>query len=166
MTATDCADEPSICIGCGLCCDGTLHGRATVKPNDEATVAAAGLEIVEEKGKRFFRQPCPHLSCGACTIYDRRPGVCRSYRCALLISLEAGKIDRSEALEKIATAKKRIEAVRSIDAKAITPADRSALAERLRAKLAVVANSEREPIAKALLDTAVLEHFLNRWFLK
>ena len=165
MTAEH-ADEASICIGCGLCCDGTLHARATVKPGDELTVAAAGLEIAEEKGKRFFRQPCPHFLSGACTIYERRPGVCRTYRCALLTSLEAARTTRTEALDRIATAKKLIAAVRAIDPTAIVPADRSALADRLRAQLASVANSEREPVAKAILDIAMLEHFLNRWFLK
>jgi Fe-S-cluster containining protein len=158
--------EGSICIGCGLCCDGTLHGRATVRSDDEATVTAAGLEIGEEDGKRFFRQPCPHFSCGSCLIYDRRPAVCRTYRCALLKNLEAGNIGRAKAVEKIAEAKRHIDAVRRVEESAVTPADRTALVNRLKASLAEADDESRQSVAKALLDIGVLDHFLNRWFLR
>jgi uncharacterized protein len=158
--------EPSICIGCGLCCDGTLHGRATVRPEDEATVTAVGLEIGEEGGKRFFRQPCPHFSCGSCSIYDRRPAVCRSYRCALLKNVESGIIGRVEASAKIAEAKQHISAVRRIEASAVTPADRTALVRQLKAKLVETDDESRPSVAQALLDIGVLDHFLDRWFLR
>ena len=156
--------EGNICVGCGLCCDGTLHGTATVQLHDEANVTAAGLEIATEGKKRFFRQPCPNFSCGSCTVYAIRPEVCRTYRCALLINLEAGRISEADAREKVATAKKLLGTVRSISPDAVTPAQRTALTKRLKAELAEAKDDDRESIAKALLDTAVLEHFLNRWF--
>ena len=158
--------EGSICIGCGLCCDGTLHGTATVKPSDEPAVTAVGLEIVDDGERRFFRQPCPHFSCGSCSVYARRPAVCRDYRCALLKNLEAGTIDASTAREKIATAKDLVAAVRIIDPNAVTPAERSRLAQRLREELGQLEGEDRLAAAKTLLDTAALEHFLDRWFLK
>jgi uncharacterized protein len=129
------SDAP-LCIGCGLCCDGTLHAKTTVKPDDEAIVAAAGLEVSEEGEKRFFRQPCRHFSCGKCSIYAARPGVCRTYRCALLISLEDRQITKPDALEKVSMARKLLAVVRREDPTAVTPAERSALAERLKTNLA------------------------------
>ena len=158
--------EPkSICVGCGLCCDGTLHGRTTVRPDDEARVARAALEIMEEGGKRFFEQPCPNLECSKCTVYATRPEVCRTYRCNLLRSLDRGRIDEIDARDKIATAQKLRATVRKIDATAITPAQRSALTRRFKDQLSDLVGAPRAEIARALLDVAVLEHFLNRWFL-
>jgi hypothetical protein len=159
------AAEDSICIGCGFCCDGTLHGRTTVRPDDEKNVIAAGLEIDEQDQKRFFRQPCPHFSCGTCSVYSVRPQVCRRYRCSLLKSLEAGAIDQREARERIAKAKELVAAVKSLDPTAVTPSARTALAKRLREELGRTLGSDREVTASKLLATAALEHFLNRWFL-
>lgn len=158
--------EESICVGCGLCCDGTLHGTATVRPEDEQHVTAAGLVIEDDGKRRFFFQPCARFSCGSCSVYAVRPQVCRRYRCALLIDVEAGDISSSVARERIATAMELRAKVRNIDPKAIVPAERSALAVRLRAKLNESQIDDREACAKALLATASLEHFLNRWFLK
>lgn len=162
------AEKPdsSICIGCGLCCDGTLHGSTTVQRSDEETVRAAALEIVNEGQRSFFRQPCPHFSCGSCSIYANRPGVCRTYQCALLTNVDAGKIDMATARATIEKAKKLIAAVMVVDATAVTPAKRSALTKRLKAKIAQLHGRERELTAKSLLDVALLEHFLNRWFFK
>src|SRR4249919_386734 len=117
-------DSGSICIGCGLCCDGTLHGKTTVKPGDEPAVIACGLEIGGEGQRRFFTQPCPRFSCGKCSVYPDRPEVCRTYRCALLKDLEAGAIGETDARETIAVAKSLIAAVRLVDPHAVTPSQR------------------------------------------
>ena len=66
----------------------------------------------------------------------------------------------------IEKAKKLIAAVMVVDATAVTPAKRSALTKRLKAKIAQLEGRERELTAKSLLDVALLEHFLNRWFFK
>lgn len=160
------AREPrSICVGCGLCCDGTLHGRTTVRSNDEARVAGAALEVMEEGGKRFFEQPCPNLECSKCRVYATRPDVCRTYQCGLLRGLDRGRIEEMQARDKIAIAQKLRASVRNIDAAAITPAQRSELTRRLQGRLSEVDAAEREEVARQLLDVAVLEHHLNRWFL-
>ena len=92
--------------------------------------------------------------------------MCRTYRCALLENLEAGKIGESDAREKIATAKGLVAAVRKIDADAVTPPQRTALAARLNAELRELDGAERERAAKALLQIAMLEYLLNQHFLK
>ena len=156
--------EGSICIGCGFCCDGTLHGRTTVRPNDEAGVRAVDLAVEQEGGKRFFRQPCPRFSCSSCSIYANRPGVCRTYQCALLTNVKAGIVSEADAREKIETAKQLRNDVRSIDPAAVTPKERTALARKLREELVGLDRDKRQGVGKALLATALLEQFLDRWF--
>jgi hypothetical protein len=63
-------------------------------------------------------------------------------------------------------AKKLLAAVKLIDATAVTPAKRSALSQRLKTQMRQLQGAERQAAARKLLDVAVLEHFLNRWFLK
>ena len=156
----------SICIGCGLCCDGTLHGRTTVREDDEQAVVACGLTVGEENHKRFFEQPCPRFSCGECSVYQSRPVVCRTYRCELLRAVDAGRTTETEALNRIATAKMLVAAVREVDRDSITPAQRSVLTNRLKGDLKDEDEAVRESSTHALLKAAALEHFLNRWFLK
>ena len=158
------AENVSICVGCGLCCDGTLHSRTTVKSDDEARVVAAGLQIEHDGDKRFFRQPCRRFGCGTCTIYEKRPAVCQTYRCKLLESLDSGGTSRGSALDKIRIAKSLIETVRHFCPEAGTPEQRSALARGLKVEVAKALPNHDET-AKALLNIAVLERFLNRWFL-
>ena len=95
-----------------------------------------------------------------------RPGVCRTYRCELLRAVDAGRTTETEALDRIATAKMLVTAVREVDRDSITPAQRSALTNRLKGDLNDEGEAVRETSAKALLKAAALEYFLNRWFLK
>ncbi|HEX3425003.1 MAG TPA: YkgJ family cysteine cluster protein [Acidimicrobiales bacterium] len=90
----------SICLACGLCCDGTLFARTQL----------AGEEIVR-LGRRHgtmaasMPQPCACLKDGRCGIYDERPQVCRSFRCTLLERHQDGQVGREESLRVIAAAK-------------------------------------------------------------
>jgi len=47
---------------------------------------------VIEIGKPFFAR-CPHLN-GGCSIYEDRPGTCRSYRCAWHLGILGERVDR------------------------------------------------------------------------
>jgi Fe-S-cluster containining protein len=158
--------DDSICIGCGMCCDGTLYGNTRVKEQDEAAVAAVNLNVVEVNGKRVFLQPCPHFSCGKCGIYEQRPPVCQGYRCNLLKSLDEGRVTEAEAREKIARAKEFINAVRRMKNDAITPGQRVELSKSLQSQLVDADENERRRIAAKLLEIGALDLFLTRWFHK
>lgn len=164
VTSTQIETEDSICVGCGLCCDGTLHAVATVQAHDEAAVKAAGLEISGKVGERVFRQPCPRFSCGSCSVYERRPRVCRTYRCALLINVEAGSISRSVAREKIAIAKSLVAAVNANEPESARAEKRSLYAKRLNSELNRLQPQARSEAEAALRDVAALQRFLIRWF--
>jgi Fe-S-cluster containining protein len=166
MSSSSRETDSSICVGCGLCCDGTLNASTTVRTEDTDAVIAVGLEVVKEGDRSCFRQPCPHFSRGTCSVYAERPHVCRNYRCALLRAVEAGSITAPVAREKIATAKELRDAVRIAGPGVVTPPERAALMQRLKAQLADASGDDRQAVANALLDIAVFEHFLARWFLK
>jgi uncharacterized protein len=156
--------QTSICIGCGLCCNGILHNHVDVDPDDESAVVAAGLPILREGSKRVFRQPCPKFSCGACSVYADRPAVCRTYRCKLLKNVDEGHLTIEEAGDKIATAKTLIGTVASAVPEGATSELRARAAKRLKENLGGMPHAEREGAARTLLDIGVLEHFLDRWF--
>jgi hypothetical protein len=156
--------ETSICIGCGFCCNGVLHDQVDVEANDETAVIAAGLTIRDEDGKRVFSQPCPKFSCGTCSIYAARPGVCSAYRCKLLKNVDDGHLNAELARAKISMAKGLIAALASRAPEGATSKARTEVSQRLKTTLGGMHGMEREQAAKTLLDIAVLEHFLDRWF--
>jgi Fe-S-cluster containining protein len=156
--------EPSICVGCGFCCDGTLHGHTDVAPHDEATAAAAGLSLVNQGGKTIFHQPCPRFSGGICTIYERRPAVCRGYRCKLRKDLDEGRVGIAEAREKIEAVKTLVASINSLGVRADTPARRLNLWRQLKDSLDQYEGEERARRATVILNLGALEYYLDRWF--
>lgn len=55
-----------------------------------------------------MRQPCPCLGKdGACTCYDIRPEVCRTYHCKLSKKVEAGELEKARAQAVIKEIKQR-----------------------------------------------------------
>lgn len=159
-------DQTSICVGCGLCCDGTLHDHAEYGDEDESIAAAVGLEVIEKAGKRVFLLPCPNLSCGACSVYSKRPGICRGYRCKLLKDVDEGRISVIDAREKIVTARNFVAAVRRLSPKAITLTQRGELWGELEDGFAEMEQGERQRAAEIILALAALHQYLNRWFRK
>jgi hypothetical protein len=164
MTNPD--DRSSICIGCGLCCDGTLHGHTDLREEDKIAAAAVGLTVVEREGKPIFWQPCARFSCGTCSVYQARPPVCRQYRCALLKKVEEGRVTPEEARNRIAMAMKLRLAVIGLAPEANTPQARSELARTLKGELPSLGGEKRLRAAKLLLDLVALDEFLGKWFRK
>lgn len=84
----DVAAEPAECVSCGACCFSVNHRYAELVPADveRLTPAEQATLVVAEGRRRFLRvvegrcvalasQPGEHL----CTIYERRPEVCRAF---------------------------------------------------------------------------------------
>jgi Fe-S-cluster containining protein len=100
------ADDSNLCLRCGLCCNGGLHERVMVRPEDAPSVAALGLTLVRNpKGNLGFAQPCPLYRDDRCTVYAQRPPPCRSFRCALLQQYDAAQISFADAAVIIDRAK-------------------------------------------------------------
>ncbi len=93
----------SICVGCGMCCDGTMYRTVEVGEGDQRDLLeTAGLAFTIKDDAACFQQPCPAFGGGRCSIYEGRPAVCRDYRCLLLRRLEAGEVPHDEASALIA----------------------------------------------------------------
>jgi hypothetical protein len=92
-----------ICTSCGMCCDGTLFGKAKIKDSaEEINAKKSGLETIKgEQDKLYFKLPCAHFN-GCCTIYDKdRPHVCGGYFCLPLKKVQKGTLSIGAAKEKI-----------------------------------------------------------------
>ncbi len=95
---------PSICVECGLCCDGTLYSdvvfsRDENDPNiekekerfKELEFKSSGHDSVP--AWRMPLTPCEFLGTekeNCCGIYEDRPSICSSHDCWLLLEYNAG----------------------------------------------------------------------------
>lgn len=144
------------CVGCGLCCDGTIFWKAAAEPDERQRLTDAGLSVVEEGGKEWFTHPCRFSKRGLCTIYDQeRFNVCRTFRCKLLQGYQAGEISREEALGTV----QRALALRS----ALTEEEPGAgmAQDRRKLRLQFEATKERPALH---LKMATLDYVLEKWF--
>lgn len=99
--------DESICIGCGLCCDGTVVTHLAVRDESDlgAPLQALGVEIIAAADPPVFELPCPALCDGVCTIHSlHRPSACSQFECALSSSVLSGDISPNEARLVIAGA--------------------------------------------------------------
>jgi uncharacterized protein len=97
------SSSQSLCLTCGLCCDGTIFSSVPLKPDDEITpLKTVGIDIVSDNdANRLFKLPCAaHKNC-TCTVYANRPQVCQIYKSALLKRFERDEIPYEAALEII-----------------------------------------------------------------
>jgi hypothetical protein len=90
----------SLCMACGLCCDGTLFGQTNLSPQDD-TAALSAWGVGSDPTKPALKQPCVAYRNCACSIYPDRPRVCRQFRCALLRQLRENKISQGDALDVV-----------------------------------------------------------------
>ncbi len=95
--------EQSICLSCGICCDGTLFNRAPIKPKDDLTALLSFKNtIIKDETKTAFKLPCAAHQNKCCQIYDLpRPAICGNYRCMLLKRYEKGNISFEDAQKTI-----------------------------------------------------------------
>ena len=156
--------ENDFCAGCGLCCDGTLFSRAPVGEDEECSLAAHGLDLFELNGERQFRQPCPMLKEGHCSIYESRPKVCRDYRCKMLKRHEHGELEPGEGRRRVAEAKALRSAVVARDPEGAMHDRRHALWRSLTDAVTKASGNEKEELARRLLAVAAFETYVRQWF--
>ena len=152
------------CVGCGMCCNGTLYWIARVTPGEEQRIQGHGLELTEEKGKTYFQLPCHHEQCGRCTIYQTRFDICRSFRCQLLRNYQSGDVGLGEARERVETALRLVEAVRHDDPQAALAFHRRDIRARLAEQPEQESAAERAERSRKLLNIVALDTCLERWF--
>jgi Putative zinc- or iron-chelating domain len=144
------------CVGCGLCCDGTIYWRATAEAGEKQRLMDAGLEVSNEGEKYWFAHPCRFAKDGLCTIYDQeRFSVCHTYRCKLLKAYQSGEVTRDEALGTVQQALALRRALVHEEPAAALSTER----QKLRRDLKFM--KERPQLH---LRIAALDSLLDRWF--
>ncbi len=160
----------SLCLSCGICCDGALFGCVPIGNADNlAAMEAAAIEVLVLDGQSQFKQPCPAYSCKGCRIYADRPASCREFCCKLLAEYEGGKMSMLVAREKIKQAcslrDSLLETLRRID-----PAlSGRSLAELWKQWDSAAKGAEglvfRQKFGYVLMQMAALRRFFDRHFI-
>src|ERR1700685_671531 len=90
----------TLCLRCGLCCNGVLFADVRRERGDESP-------LFQKFGARVA-QPCPAFNSDdcKCALYDKRPARCRKFECKQLLAVRAGKKTAEVALQKIREARK------------------------------------------------------------
>ncbi|RYZ37142.1 MAG: YkgJ family cysteine cluster protein [Myxococcaceae bacterium] len=146
----------TLCLHCGMCCDGTLFTQVPLQPNESGSLTRRGLALTaREDGAVVLPQPCAALDGRCCTVYTERPEACRRYRCQLLNALAEGEVSLDEAKGVVDAAHARVEAV----ARALPSVEGGPSSSMRRARAAV---ATLPPEAREVLTQA--EAFLDRHF--
>ena len=101
----------SLCLECGLCCNGVIFANVQLQPGDNAAqLKALGLIFSSNRDSKIqkFKQPCTAFGGCRCQIYSERPKYCREFECLLLKSVKAGETNLSEASKLIHSALRRV----------------------------------------------------------
>jgi Fe-S-cluster containining protein len=160
----------SICVGCGLCCDGSMYRTVEVDGADHLeTLETSGLLLSTRDDVTAFRQPCTVFCAGRCNIYASRPAVCRDYRCLLLRRYESGEVGYEDAKALIAKTTALRDRVRPGLVELLAPESPQALEGLYRLATIKFDAYENPAAARAehgelLLDVAALRVILAREF--
>lgn len=93
-------EDLSICVGCGLCCDGTLFSHLGVIDESDLgmPLQALGVSVIVEADPPVFALPCAAFDGHACSIYAlHRPRACGWFECDVSTAVMAGRMSRAEA---------------------------------------------------------------------
>ena len=80
--------------------------------DDREPLAASGIRLMKSEDRTTFRLPCPAVAGGCCSIYERRPAICREVSCLLRLRYDAGLVSFDEARARIASAKELRDQIR------------------------------------------------------
>jgi len=111
------SDANSLCLECGLCCNGVIFADVQLRRGDHAArLRALGLAFIEKSraGVEKFRQPCTAFGGCQCNIYSERPKYCREFECLLLKSVKAREVKTIEARKIIRSALRQAEKVKRL----------------------------------------------------
>ncbi|MGV3619437.1 MAG: YkgJ family cysteine cluster protein [Archangium sp.] len=103
----------TLCLECGLCCDGTLFRQVAITPEERAALEELRVGTGRKRGRDVMLLPCGKLEGKCCSIYEARPGGCRRFVCALGKRLESNALSLDEARLHVRDMQERLEALRS-----------------------------------------------------
>lgn len=127
----------SLCLECGLCCNGVIFANVQLQPGDNAArLKSLGLTLISNRNSKIgvqkFKQPCTAFDGCRCQIYSERPKYCRQFECLLLKSVKAGLTDPSDASKLIRSALRRVKKVKRLLQELGDTDEHAALSNRFR----------------------------------
>lgn len=164
----DAAD--SICLECGLCCNGVIFADGRLEPDDDAErLDSLGLRLAPLAGAgkptaraRKWPQPCAALDGCRCRIYADRPNYCRQFECLLLKKVVSGRVGRAGALGRIRKAFALADEVRRLLRELGDEDESTALGKRFRRTRRRVESSSADRATAVLFGELTLAvHELN-----
>src|SRR6516162_9000223 len=149
-------DSSSLCLECGLCCNGVIFADGQLQPGDDAPhLRSLGLKFAPNQKPKIknlkFLQPCACFDGRRCQIYSDRPKYCREFECLLLKSVKAGRTDTPAALRIIRNARLRVDKVKRLLRDLGNTEEDLALSKRFR--------KVKRQIESAALDDDAAEKF-------
>ena len=100
--------QPNVCIGCGLCCDGTVVTHLAVADASDLgqPLQAMGVEVDGRADPPVFSLPCPAFADGRCSVFHlQRPSACATFECAVSNGVADGSLTVSVAQSLIQRAR-------------------------------------------------------------
>lgn len=147
-----------LCQACGVCCTGAFFSHVNVAEKEVARLNGTSITTYTgKKDKPVFDQPCPALSGTSCSIYDKRPGSCRSFLCALTRKVLNGQVDFDTAIATVTELKAITEWLRTnaptdmLESIERSPSQPQSAEHTLAAWQGKMADANTTPSSKALL---------------
>jgi len=128
-------DANSLCLECGLCCNGVIFADVQLRRGDNAArLRTLGLTFAKKSkaGVEKFRQPCTTFAGCKCNIYPERPKYCREFECLLLKSVKAGEVEINGAQKIIRSALRQAQMIKKLLRQLGDTDDTLALSKRLQ----------------------------------
>jgi Fe-S-cluster containining protein len=113
------SDSNSLCLQCGLCCNGVIFADVQLQADDDAArLKSLGLRFASSQKSNIkiqkFLQPCNAFDGCRCGIYSDRPRYCRDFECLLLKQVTQGRVSRSAAERLVRGARERVDRVKTL----------------------------------------------------
>lgn len=157
----------TLCLRCGMCCDGSLFTHVSLQPDETTALQRRGVPLSRrEDGTQALAQHCGALDGRTCTVYSDRPASCRRYHCQLFAALAEKEVSLEEALGVVDQAHAlRASLERELPDDATPDAPRSVMQRARRAAQAHPARplSQRAQDAYASTEAFLDKHFRGRF---
>lgn len=150
----------SLCVGCGLCCNGSIFANVPARREELPRIRAAGVPADEANGAPRFHLPCPQLQGARCGIYEQRFSGCRAFRCALLVRLDTGRVTVAEAEAEVDKAKGLLARIAALEPGAVIAAARI----ELRASGAAPPPGASPAELRLWVEAMALDNYFDRVF--
>lgn len=102
----------TLCLECGLCCDGTLFRHVVITEAERETLVQLGIDVGVKRKAPVMFLPCGKLEGKCCTVYEQRPGGCRRFVCAVGQRLVGKEVTLDDARALVSEMHARLEALR------------------------------------------------------